>query len=202
MGLFYCTMPEAALAIHAGRKVQLFPGQAAEGRKRFLSLDWKTLGQRFESLHAPLGRWAPFAASALFAAARFSPGLLFRVLLYTCASVMALLVAIDIARSLLESDSPQAGVLHARQRRLQPVNITQVVLAIALACLYAFLIFLGMGPWTPFILLPAIFAFASIAAWRNARLWYARGAEYLEERAEVDQMLEDRILKSRDHREP
>jgi hypothetical protein len=167
-----------------------------------LGLDWKALEQKFESLHAPLGRWAPLAASALFAGARFAPYLALRVLLYMGASIMAILVAIDIARSLLEVDSSKHEAMHAKRLQQMPVTAPQVFLALGLTLLYTFLIFLGIGLWTQLIILPFIFAFASVAAWRNARLWFEQGEEYLEERAEVDEMLETKILKSRETRKP
>lgn len=109
---------------------------------------------------------------------------------------MAILVAVDIARSLLENESAKTEALHARAK--QPVTASRVFLALVLAVLYTFLIFIGIGLWTPLFILPFIFAFASVAAWRNARLWFEQGAEYLEERAEVDEMLETRILKARE----
>jgi hypothetical protein len=40
------------------------------------------------------------------------------------------------------------------------------------------LVFTGLGPATPFLFVVPVFAFSSLAAWRNVRLWYRQGSDF------------------------
>jgi len=133
-----------------------------------------------QNQHAPLGHAAPFAASALFAAAGLSSSRPFRILAYSLATAFAILIAIDIATDLLERDDAERNRRAGRPQYDVHVPLTpfQFVLAGVQAAIYTVLIFTGLGPATPFIFLIPVFAFSSIAAWRNVRLWYRQGYDY------------------------
>lgn len=127
---------------------------------------------RLQNLHAPLGRATPLAASALFAVAGLSTSILLRVVAYGLASLLAIVIAIDIGVHLLEyydNDSMQKRIA---------VTPFQFVLAAIQAFIYTILIFGGLGPATPFIFLVPVFAFSSIASWHNVRVWYRQGVDY------------------------
>lgn len=130
-----------------------------------------------QNCHAPLGRLAPFAASALFAASAFSHSLFLRIAAYTGATILVILIAIDLASELLEPEeqdrSQNRGVVSS-----VPLSPFQFVLAAIQAVTYTFFIFVGLGPATPFVFLIPVFAFASFASWRNVRLWYRQGSQF------------------------
>jgi len=131
-----------------------------------------------QNQHAPLGHAAPFAASALFAAAGLSRSTAFRVLAYSLATAFAILIAVDIANDLLEPDDAERNRRAGKPRQRVPLSPFQFVLAAVQAAIYTILIFSGLGPATPFIFLIPVFAFSSIAAWRNVRLWYRQGMDF------------------------
>lgn len=145
----------------------------------------KSAFQWLLDLHAPTGRWAPFAASGLFAATHFTDSTALRVLLDGGAFVLAVLVAADLARSLMERQPAIAIGGQAVPQKNVPVTPFQFVLTGALAAIYTGLIFVGIGPFTPIVVLPLVFLVACLAAWRNVRLWYLQGSEYEEELNEI-----------------
>jgi hypothetical protein len=142
--------------------------------------DLRKLLRWLQSQHAPLGHAAPFAASALFAVARFMSSTPLRILAYSLATGFAILIAIDIATELLEPDDAERRRRAGRPHFPVHVPLTpfQFVLAGVQAAIYTILIFVGLGPATPFIFLVPVFAFSTIAAWRNVRLWYRQGMDY------------------------
>jgi hypothetical protein len=134
-------------------------------------------------LHAPLGHWAPIAASALFAASSLSHFTLLRVLAYSGAIVLAILVAADVARSFIDEQSFPAQTGHAKLTL--PMLAFRLLLTGVLGSIYTFLVFTGLG-WAPFILLPVLFVICSLIAWRNVDLWYAQGVKFEEELKEEE----------------
>jgi hypothetical protein len=158
---------------------------------------WQIFVAQIRSWHAPLGRYSPFAASALFAASGFSHSLLLRVLAYGVASILAFLIAVDLAQSLLEREP--AAVERERSRRLKyiPLNWPQFVLTGALAAIYTFFIFIGLGPWTPFLFGVLAYPLCCLVAWRNVRLWYQQGANYEEVLKEEQELERNRALRAR-----
>ncbi len=134
-------------------------------------------------LHAPLGHWAPIVASALFAASSFSHFTLLRVVAYSGALVLVVLIGADIARSFIDAQSFPAQTGHATLTF--PMLAFRLLLTGVLGSIYTFLVFTGLG-WAPFILLPVLFVICSLIAWRNVDLWYEQGAEFEEELKEAD----------------
>jgi len=135
------------------------------------------------SLHAPLGRWTPIAASLLFAAAGLSHSGFLRMLAYSGACVLVVLIGADIAKSLIDGHSyPE----HRPVPLTLPLLMLRVVLTALLGCFYSFLVFLGLGPFTPFVLWPVILAICLFIAWRNLDLWYEQGAEFEKELKEEE----------------
>ena len=143
--------------------------------------------------HARLGRWTPFAASALFAASRFLHSSPLRLLAYGSASVLVLLAAADFARTLLEPERLETD--EGKFSSNIPVNWLQLLLTAALAGIYTYTIFAGLGPWVPLILLVAIYPLSCLVAWRNVRLWYRQGADYEEVLKEEEQVKEEEQIK-------
>jgi hypothetical protein len=141
-------------------------------------------------VHAPLGRWAPLAASGLFAAAGFSHSKFLRVLAYGAATALVLLIAADLTRSLLENEPARTRNDPMRPAKYISMTVFQLLITVALASLYTFFVFLGLGPWTPFIFVPVIFVVCYLVARRNVTLWYWQGAEYEEELKETEAELE------------
>ncbi|HET9181766.1 MAG TPA: hypothetical protein VFP59_06515 [Candidatus Angelobacter sp.] len=151
---------------------------------------WNTFAARICACHAPLGRYSPLAASALFAASAFVHSRVFRLFAYTIATILVFLIAVDLANSLLEREPVE--VERQRNRHLQyiPVNWAQCALAAVLAALYTWLIFVGLGPWTPWIFAVLAYPLCCLVAWRNVRLWYQEGVEYEEVLKEEEQFAE------------
>jgi hypothetical protein len=136
------------------------------------------------SLHAPLGHWAPITGSLLFAGAGISRSGFLRALAVSGAAVFVVLIAADIARSFIDGHSfPEHGKRPGPALTL-PMLWIRMVLTAVLATVYTSLIFFGVGPWTPFIFLPAIFVVCCCVAWRNVSLWYEQGEEFAETLAE------------------
>lgn len=131
-----------------------------------------------QNQHAPMGHAAPFAASALFAVGGLSHSTPLRILAYALGTAFAVLIAIDLASGLLESDDQDRHHHTGRIQTLVPLSPFQFVLAAIQAIIYTFLIFTGLGPATPFIFLIPVFVFSVLAAWRNVRLWYLQGTEF------------------------
>jgi hypothetical protein len=149
--------------------------------------DLRKLVRGLAALHAPLGHWAPIAASALFAGAGISHSAFLRFLAYCGASIFTILIGADIVASFVDRHSfPDPRVHHCAVLTL-PMLIARVMLATALGSLYTFLVFIGVGPWTPFMFLPAIFLVCCFVAWRNVALWYEQGEEFEQALAEAEQ---------------
>lgn len=135
------------------------------------------------SLHAPLGRWTPIAASLLFAGAGLSHSGFLRMLAYGGACVLVVLIGADIAKSFIDRHSYP---YHGPVTLTFPMLMLRVLLTALLGGFYSFLVLLGLGPFTPFILWPAILAMCCFIAWRNIDLWYEQGAEFEEELKEEE----------------
>jgi len=142
--------------------------------------------RRLSSLHAPLGRWTPLAASCLFAAAGWAgPGIL-REIAFLGASALVVLIGADIVQSFIDRDSfPEHA--HPGPKLTFPMLLLRGMLTLALGDMYSFLLFIGVGPWTPFSLWPVLFLLCGFIAWRNVALWYEEGVEFEGELAEVEQ---------------
>jgi hypothetical protein len=148
--------------------------------------DLRKLVRKLAALHAPLGHWAPVAASVLFAGAGISHSAFLRFLAYLGASIFIILIGADMIASFIDRHSfPDPGTHHCGELTL-PMLIARVVLAAALGSMYTFLVFVGVGLWTPFIFLPAIFLVCCFVAWRNVTLWYEQGEEFEAELAEAE----------------
>ena len=142
--------------------------------------------RRLADLHAPLGHWAPIAASALFAGAGISHSAFLRFLAYCGASIFIILIGADIVASFIDRHSFPDPRTHRCAVLTLPMLIARVMLAACLGSLYTFLVFIGVGPWTPFIFLPAIFLVCCFVAWRNVSLWYEQGEEFEQELKEAE----------------
>jgi hypothetical protein len=147
------------------------------GEKTRALIHWLT------ALHAPLGHGAPFAASALFAVAGISPSGMWRTIAYLSAAILAILIAADITRTLVER---HPYISHPRTILTLPMLAFRAVLTLILGSVYSYLVFIGIGPWTPFVLWPVLFVVCSMIAWRNVEIWYEQGAEFEEELKEAD----------------
>lgn len=146
----------------------------------------RKLVQWLSALHAPLGRWTPLAASALFAAAGVFRSPVLRALSYAAAIIFGLLIAADIAGSFIDRHSfPDPSKHHCAVMTL-PMLLFRVLLAGILGSFYAFLVFAGIGLWMPFLFMPVIFLACCFVAWRNVSLWYEQGEEFEEALARDD----------------
>src|SRR5689334_3937586 len=97
--------------------------------------------RRLSSLHAPLGHWAPIAASALFAGAGISHSSFLRFLAYSGASIFIILIGADIVASFIDRHAfPDPHTHHCVVLTL-PMLTARVLLAAALGSLYTFLVF-------------------------------------------------------------
>jgi hypothetical protein len=164
-----------------------------------LGKDFRAMIQRLAALHAPLGHWAPIAASSLFAGARISHSGFLRFLAYSGASMFTILISADIVASFIDRHSfPDPRTHHCMVLTL-PMLIARVMLAAGMGSLYTLLVFIGVGPWTPFIFLPAIFLVCCFVAWRNVSLWYEQGEEF-EALAEAKDHRHTRVPQMTDHR--
>jgi Na+/H+ antiporter NhaC len=152
------------------------------------------------SLHAPLGRWAPLAGSVLFAGAGLSHSSFLRTLAYSGAAVFVALIAADIARSFIDGHSFPDRSKHPAQALTLPMLGVRILLTAFLGAIYTSLVFIGVGPWTPFIFLPVIFIACCFVAWRNISLWYEQGEEFEEALAEAEQNHHSRLPQIPDHR--
>ncbi len=148
-----------------------------------LGKTWRTFRRWTQSVHAPLGHGAPLAASALFAAAGLSRSPFLRIVAYGLATVLAFLIAIDLARSLLERNS-----MAPIRPQLDKIAAVHILLTLFLAAVYTCLIFAGLGPWTPVSFVPPVFLLSGLVAWRNVRLWWREACDYEQELKEAEQM--------------
>jgi hypothetical protein len=137
------------------------------------------------AIHAPLGRWAPIAASALFATSGLSHSNFLRNIAYIGALVLALLICADVARPFVDPHWFPDRPASARTLLTLPMLFVRVALTGILGGIYTFLVFIGIGFWAPFILLPFLFVICSLIAWRNLDLWYQQGAEFEQELKEM-----------------
>jgi len=145
----------------------------------------RTIIRGLSSIHAPLGRWTPFAASVLFAASGLSHSIFLRIIAYIGALVLALLIAADVAGPFVDPHSfPDRPA--ARTLLTLPMLFVRLALTGVLGSIYTFLVFIGIGLWAPFILLPFLFAICSLIAWRNVDLWYEQGAVFEQELKETE----------------
>jgi hypothetical protein len=160
----------------------------------------RKLVRSLSALHAPLGHWAPIAASVLFAGAGISHSAFLRFLAYCGASIFIILIGADIVASFIDRHSfPDPRTHHCAVLTL-PMLIARVMLATTLGSLYTFLVFIGIGPWTPFIFLPAIFLVCCFVAWRNVSLWYEQGEEFEAALVEAEDHQHTRLQQMTDHR--
>lgn len=151
------------------------------------------MGEKLQALsfwmqteYAMLGRLAPYAASVLFAVAGFSHSVPLKVVAYILATTLAIMIALDLATQLLERDDAERRRPGIRARRI-PLTPFQFCLAGAQAVIYTFLVFFGLGPATPLLFIVPVFAFSSLAAWRNVRLWYREGADFEDRLNELEE---------------
>lgn len=133
------------------------------------------------SLHAPTGRWSALVATGLFLAARFTRSALVYYLAYFTACVILILFAADLAKSFIDPGSfPQQPA----QRMSRPMLVFRILLTLVVGGSYSVCVWVGLGPWLPLIVYPAIFGICMLIAWRNLELWYEQGAEFEQELAE------------------
>ena len=120
----------------------------------------------------------------MLAGAHFSHSGFVRILAYTGSVVFAILIASDIARSLIDPHSFPDRSRHPGTVSL-PMMGVRVMLSVALGSLYSFLVFAGVGLWMPLFFWPAIFLVCCFVAWRNVTLWYEQGEDFEEALAEA-----------------
>ncbi|HEX4606475.1 MAG TPA: hypothetical protein VH724_20925 [Candidatus Angelobacter sp.] len=121
------------------------------------------------------------AASVLFAGAGLSHSGLLRALAFVGASVFMILIAADLTCAFIDG---HAFPDHARRGPAPwPMLAVRLLLSVMLGSIYALLVFIGVGLWTPFIFLPVIFFASCAVAWRNISLWYEQGAKFEEDLA-------------------
>jgi hypothetical protein len=156
--------------------------------------DWQLILQRVRERCVPLQHLAPFAGSGLVVAAGFCSSTALRLVCLGIAIVLFLVVTADFARSLLDKEA--AGASHEQQGKDNPVTTAQVFLSFILAAVYFGMIFSGLyslfisSRFVFFLMIPAAFVFAALAAWRNVRLWYRQGEDYEEARKEETALLQ------------
>jgi hypothetical protein len=136
----------------------------------------REFGYSLQRIHAPLGHAAPLAASALFACAGLAHSVFLRVLAYGLSSALALLIGVDLVRSFLDQSPSEAG--RYGDRAYGSMAWLEVLLAVPLAGVYTFFIFIGLGPWTPFYFVIPAFVVSWLVARRNVRLWYSQSLGY------------------------
>jgi hypothetical protein len=144
----------------------------------------RSLVRRLASLHVPLGRWAPMAASVLFAAGGLTHIKPLGALAYFGAICLVVLIGADILNSFIDQ---HAYPRHRPTILTLPMLCFRVLLTAVLGSFYSFLTFVGIGPFTPFGLWPLLFLICCAIAWRNVDLWYEEGAEFEQELAEEAQ---------------
>lgn len=147
---------------------------------------WQPVLKRVRELYLPVERFTPFVASALTLVAGFCPSRSLRYLCLSIAVVLFLVVAADLARSLLDKNlnKPTHWASYQGPPKEIPVTPFQIVLTAALALIYASMIFAGLHTlflsslFMFLIMMLGVVALSTLAAWRNVRLWYLEGADY------------------------
>ena len=133
------------------------------------------------SLHAPTGRWSALVATGLFLAARFTRSAFVYYLAYFGACVILILFAADLAKSFIDPGSfPQQPA----PRMSRAMLAFRILLTLVIGGTYSVCVWVGLGPWLPPIVYPAILCICLLVAWRNLELWYEQGAEFEQELAE------------------
>ena len=147
---------------------------------------WQPVLQRVRELYLPLERFTPFVASALTLVAGFCPSRSLRYFCLSMAVVLFLVIAADLARSLLDENlnKPAHWASDQGPPKEIPVTLFQVVLTVALALIYASMIFAGLhilfvsSIFLSVVMAAGVLVLSTLAAWRNVRLWYLEGADY------------------------
>jgi hypothetical protein len=160
--------------------------------------DLKTFARSLQRVHAPLGHAAPLAASALFACAGLAGSGFLRVLAYGLASALALLIGVDLVQSFLDRSPSEAA--RYGDRAYGFMAWFEVLLAVPLAAVYTFFIFIGLGLWTPFYFLIPAFVVSWLVARRNVKLWYSQSLGYQAHLREAEE-IEKRHLAYKQWRE-
>jgi len=133
------------------------------------------------SLHAPTGRWSALVATGLFLGARLTRSAFVYYLAYFTACVILILFAADLAKSFIDPGSfPQQPA----PRMSRAMLVLRIVLTLVVGGAYSVCVWVGLGPWLPPIVYPAILCICLLIAWRNLELWYEQGAEFEQELAE------------------
>ena len=133
------------------------------------------------SLHAPAGRWSALVATGLFLGAALSRSAFVHYLAYCAGCVILILFAADLAKSFIDPGSfPQQPA----PRMSRAMLVFRVLLTLVVGGTYSVCVWVGLGPWLPPIIYPAILAICLLIAWRNLELWYEQGAEFEQELAE------------------
>ncbi|MGC2743746.1 MAG: hypothetical protein WA672_11190 [Candidatus Angelobacter sp.] len=122
----------------------------------------------------------------MFATSGLSHFIFLRIIAYIGALVLALLIAADVARGLVDEHSFPDRPASARTPLTLPMLFFRLALTGILASIYTFLVFIGIGFWASFILLPFLFVICSLIAWRNVDLWYEQGAVFEQELKEME----------------
>ena len=133
------------------------------------------------SLHAPTGRWSALVATGLFLAARFTRSAFIYYLAYFTACVILILFAADLAKSFID---PASFPQQPAPRMSRAMLVFRVLLTLVVGGAYSVCVWVGLGPWLPLIVYPAILGICLLIAWRNLELWYEQGAEFEQELAE------------------
>jgi len=133
------------------------------------------------SLHAPTGRWSALVATGLFLAARLSRSIFVYYLAYFSGCLLLILFAADLAKSFID---PASFPSHPAPPMSRPMLVFRVLLTGVVGGAYSVCVWVGLGPWLPLIVYPAILVICLLIAWRNLELWYEQGAEFEQELAE------------------
>jgi hypothetical protein len=122
----------------------------------------------------------------MFAASGLSHSIFLRIIAYIGALVLASLIGADVARGFVDAHSFPDRPASARTLLTLPMLFVRLALTGILGSIYTFLVFIGIGLWAPFILLPFLLVICSLIAWRNVDLWYEQGAEFEQELKETE----------------
>lgn len=147
---------------------------------------WQLALQRIRESCRPFERFMPFVASGLTLVAGFCPSRSLRYLCLSLAVALFLLIAADLARSLLDEDLNRPHQYASSQGPPEkiPVSPFQILLAAMLALLYASMIFAGLhiffvsSIFLSVVMAAGVLVLSGLAAWRNVRLWYREGTDY------------------------
>jgi hypothetical protein len=164
----------------------LFSGYNGLQSEVMVGQDLKKFFRWLQGIHAPLGHAAPLAASALFACAGLARSGLLRVLAYGLSSALALLIGVDLVRSFLDR-SPSEAVRYG-DRAYGSMAWFEFLLALPLAGVYTFFLFVGLGPWTPFYFVIPAFVVSWLVARRNVKLWYSQSLGYQARLREAEEL--------------